>query len=115
MASYPSGVTEAHDEPIPRAFPPRRLGRAVYFVLTIGFLAIARVWTVDEDFLYNLGAMTLGVLVIVASVSRLHDVDRSGWWAALLFLPFLHLAVFLALFIWPGTKGPNRFGPVPRV
>lgn len=86
-----------------------------YFVLTIGLLAVARVWTVDEDFLYNLGAMTLGILVIVASVARLHDVDHSGWWASLLFLPFLHIAVFLTLFVWPGTKGPNRFGPIPRV
>jgi uncharacterized membrane protein YhaH (DUF805 family) len=76
------------------------------------------------------------------TVRRMHDRDRSGWWALLYLLPvylFLHVldfgrlpssmigfglllaagaALVLAFAIdlgwWQGTPGPNRFGPDPR-
>ncbi|HIQ16984.1 MAG TPA: DUF805 domain-containing protein [Novosphingobium capsulatum] len=47
-------------------------------------------------------------------VRRLHDVDRSGWWLLLVFLPILG---WFALFIFTcldGTRGPNRFGLDPK-
>ncbi len=70
------------------------------------------------------------LVLLVLIVGRLHDLDRRGWWALL----FLALAAgggwlggvagalcgtavvvgWLALLLWPGTIGPNRFGPDPR-
>lgn len=51
---------------------------------------------------------------IAATIRRLHDTDRSGWWLLLAFVPFAGLLlVFLVL---PSTPGDNRFGaPVPHV
>jgi uncharacterized membrane protein YhaH (DUF805 family) len=87
-------------------------------------------------------AMTLlfAWFYLAASISRLHDRNRSGWWivpfvgATGLFDQFegrlagswatfpVRLAVLIA-FIWGlvemsglrGTNGPNRFGPDPLV
>ena len=52
---------------------------------------------------------------IAATIRRLHDTDRSGWWLLLAFVPFVSL-VLLVFLLLPGTPGDNRFGaPVPQV
>ncbi|MDO5537706.1 MAG: DUF805 domain-containing protein [Desulfovibrionaceae bacterium] len=43
---------------------------------------------------------------------RLHDLNCSGWWLLLSFVPVLNLAMLLFL-CFRGTAGPNRFGPDP--
>lgn len=46
-----------------------------------------------------------------ASVRRLHDRNKSGWWILLYFVPVVgHLWLFLELGVLPGTSGPNRYG-----
>jgi uncharacterized membrane protein YhaH (DUF805 family) len=43
---------------------------------------------------------------------RLHDVNHSGWWYLLAFVPF----GAILLLVWTcmkGTHGPNRFGDDP--
>ena len=49
---------------------------------------------------------------IAASVRRLHDIDRTGWWVLIGFIPLgvIVLIYFLAL---PGEPHANRFGPPP--
>jgi len=52
---------------------------------------------------------------IAATIRRLHDTDRSGWWLLLGFVPFVSLVLLVCLLL-PGTPGGNRFGaPVPHV
>ena len=76
-------------------------------------------------------ALLTGVLLALAVViegSRLHDLGRSAWWtvgfhAAAVGLdtaldarglnPALSGAWVLALCLWPGDPGANRFGPAP--
>jgi len=56
----------------------------------------------------------IGIPVLIwqfaTSVRRFHDIDRSGWYAPLIVLPFVQ---FFMLFI-PGTPGENRFGRSPE-
>jgi uncharacterized membrane protein YhaH (DUF805 family) len=47
-------------------------------------------------------------------VRRLHDVDRSGWWLLLVFLPILGWFVLFIFTCLDGTRGPNRFGLDPK-
>ena len=56
---------------------------------------------------------TLGVLIpnIAIGVRRLHDLDRSGWWLLLSFIPLVGAIILLVWFCSKGTEGPNRFGP----
>ncbi|WP_344106429.1 DUF805 domain-containing protein [Myceligenerans crystallogenes] len=46
-------------------------------------------------------------------VRRLHDADKSGWWALLSSVPIAGIVVVVFLFL-PGTRGPNRYGLDPR-
>jgi len=48
------------------------------------------------------------LLSLSITVRRLHDIDRTGWWAL---LPLTVVGVFVLIY-WhclPGTPGPNRF------
>lgn len=61
------------------------------------------------------GLFSLAVLLpsIGVAVRRLHDLDKSGWWLLLIFIPLLGFLVLLFFFVQRGTTGANRFGPDP--
>ncbi len=61
------------------------------------------------------GIFSLVVLLpgIAVGVRRLHDLDRSGWWLLLAFVPLVGTIVLIVWFCTRGTPGPNRFGPDP--
>ena len=50
---------------------------------------------------------------ICAGGRRLHDRDMSAWWLLLILVPVIGVLILLVIFIFPGTPGPNRFGPDP--
>ena len=54
-------------------------------------------------------------LVIVSSATcrRLHDINRSGWWQLINFIPDVGWIVSLYWMIKKGTSGPNQFGEDP--
>jgi uncharacterized membrane protein YhaH (DUF805 family) len=92
-----------------------------YWVLFILLLQIVA-WLIDMTlFGFNTtGVNPIGVIVSLAtflptlavSARRLHDIDRSGWWALLIFT----VIGYLVLLYWAclrGTVGANRFGPDP--
>jgi len=60
------------------------------------------------------------VFVLMQSIQRLHDLNKSGWYLLIIFAAFIpyigEIIVFgfeLYLFLVKGTTGPNRFGPDP--
>ena len=61
--------------------------------------------------LVSLGLFLPGLAV---SVRRLHDVDRSGWWVLLAFIPLIGIIVLIVWWATEGTRGPNRFGTDPK-
>ncbi|WP_409432573.1 DUF805 domain-containing protein [Litorimonas sp. RW-G-Af-16] len=58
---------------------------------------------------------SLGTLIpsIAVGVRKLHDIDKSGWWLLIAFIPLLGALYLIYLFVQRGTVGPNRFGPDP--
>jgi len=68
----------------------------------------AALWTYAITSLVDLALFLPGLAL---AVRRLHDLDRSGWWFLLVFIPIVG---FIILIVWActkGTEGPNRFGP----
>jgi uncharacterized membrane protein YhaH (DUF805 family) len=61
----------------------------------------------------------LYVAMIVFSVMfgkrRLNDLNRSGWWFLLFFLPIVNFFMAIYLIFFPGAENPNSFGPAPVV
>jgi len=58
----------------------------------------------------------LAVLIpsIACGVRRMHDIDRTGWWLLIAFVPFIGVIIVLVIALLPGTAGDNRFGPDPK-
>lgn len=44
------------------------------------------------------------------TVRRLHDIDRSGWWLLVSFVPLVGPITMLVFLASKGTPGPNRYG-----
>ncbi|MEM6623035.1 MAG: DUF805 domain-containing protein [Pseudomonadota bacterium] len=61
-----------------------------------------------------LGILYLGLIIpaLAVTIRRLHDLDKSGWWILIGFIP---LVGFLLLYWYclKGTEGDNQFGPDP--
>ncbi|MDR0217719.1 MAG: DUF805 domain-containing protein [Enterobacteriaceae bacterium] len=60
--------------------------------------------------LYLLFAFIPGLAV---TVRRLHDIDRSGWWFLLAFVPVGGFVLFI-FSVLDGTEGSNSYGENPK-
>jgi uncharacterized membrane protein YhaH (DUF805 family) len=64
--------------------------------------------------LYTLVALGTIVPSLACMVRRLHDQDKSGWFALLVLIPILGGLVILVFMFLEGTKGENQYGPDPK-
>lgn len=53
-------------------------------------------------------ALNFGFIAI--SILRLHDLNFSGWWVLLSYIPFVCFLLLIVLVAYPSSKGPNKFG-----
>jgi uncharacterized membrane protein YhaH (DUF805 family) len=100
-----------------------RAARSEYWYWTLFvYLLLIVCWLIDMTvFGFNTTGVnpmtvlaTLATLLPTLAVSarRLHDIDRSGWWALLIFT----VIGYVVLLVWAcmrGTVGANRFGADP--
>ena len=61
--------------------------------------------------IYGLAILIPGIAV---AVRRLHDTDRSGWWALLGLIPIVGTIILSVMMCFDSTPGTNRFGPNPK-
>ena len=98
-----------------------RASRTEYWTFTLVNAAISIVLILVErafgghgsgflSTIFGIGVLIPGIAVLIR---RLHDTDRSGWWALLALLPLANL-VLLAFMFFDGTQGANRFGENPK-
>lgn len=57
----------------------------------------------------GIGYIVVFVIVIMLTIQRCHDMDKSGWLALLLVIPLVNVIFWFI----PGTDGENRFGLKP--
>ena len=69
--------------------------------LSLGFLSL----------LYLLAILIPGLAVLVR---RLHDVNKSGWWFFIIFIPIIGAIWMLILLCTDGNPGENSYGPSPK-
>ncbi len=62
---------------------------------------------------YLIAGLPILILSLMFAMRRLHDMNLSGWFVLLMLIPFVSAIFSLVLLFWPGTQGPNRFGPPP--
>ena len=59
---------------------------------------------------YALFAVVSFVPAVAVTVRRLHDINRSGWWALIALLLVIGTLGLVALLALPGTPGQNAYG-----
>ena len=81
----------------------------------------------DSDSAFSLFALFVGILMIISLIilllsivqvffvthRRLHDLNASGWWQLITFIPFGQL-MMIGFIFFKGTDGPNKYGPPPE-
>lgn len=104
-----------------------RAGRAAY-ILGFLFLMVVISFPLYRFMLYPEGtpaaqtwSLIFGICFVAAlwshvamSVKRFHDLGRTGFMSATLFIPVISLIAFAYLCIAPGTPGPNPYGRSPN-
>lgn len=61
--------------------------------------------------LYNLA---MAIPTIAVSVRRLHDIDKSGWFYLIGFVPLVGQILLIIWFATEGSKGSNEYGHNPK-
>ena len=85
-----------------------------YWVL---FIVLAEIVTSIIDYVigYQVTTTLFGLAVLLpglaVTIRRLHDLDRTGWWFLLAFIPVVGWIILIIWYCARGTAGPNRFGP----
>ncbi len=59
---------------------------------------------------------TLAILLPVFSVlvRRLHDINKSGWWILIFFIPLIGSLILLYYMLKDSQAGSNQYGPNPK-
>jgi uncharacterized membrane protein YhaH (DUF805 family) len=93
----------------------RRQEYWLFQLLTVILITVAAVLDTVLD-TGNMILLILGLALfppgLAVQVRRLHDLDRTGSWVVLAFVPYLGL-LLVVFYMLKGTEGPNRFGPDP--
>lgn len=97
-----------------RFFSPKgRIGRGTFFV---SILAVFVFQGVCGGLAFR-GAFPFGLLALVGiysqlivSIKRFHDLNKSGLFSILTFIPLLNFFAYIYLLFFKGTPGPNAFG-----
>lgn len=77
---------------------------AAFFMLFTGIAITCFVVSMAVYFIYS---------VFILPIQRLHDMNASGWWALLSFVPIINTIFAFVLLFKRGTRGRNRFGRRP--
>lgn len=95
-------------------------GFFIVFLIICGFLyLIYKILERSEDpntliIFAALGAALALVLPCLAvGVRRLHDINKSGWYIIIGFIPVVQF-VLLYFYLKSGDKGENQYGPDPK-
>jgi uncharacterized membrane protein YhaH (DUF805 family) len=64
--------------------------------------------------LYVIYGLAVIVPAIAVTVSRLHDVGKSGWWYFICLIPIIGAIWLLVLLCTDGTPSVNGYGPSPK-
>ncbi|WP_216938428.1 MULTISPECIES: DUF805 domain-containing protein [unclassified Acinetobacter] len=84
-------------------------------IVNIATLSVDPNWLISIQGLASIGVMIMILaylyFALVVTIRRLHDMDRSGWWALLLLIPLVNIFVWLYIVFGPGDRGVNQYGP----
>ena len=97
-----------------------RAGRKVFWMFTLNLLVINLIlnYLLNRfDYVGIIIGIVFSVImffpILGLDVRRLHDINLSGWWVLLCFIPVLGIVAIIVYGCIPGTESENKYGPVP--
>src|SRR3954468_14824563 len=98
-----------------------RAARSEYWYWVLFVVLLSIVTNIIDAVISSSGIGILSAIVSLAlflpglavGIRRLHDLDKSGWWTLLIFIPLVGAIILIVWACTRGTMGPNRFGPDP--
>ena len=97
-----------------------RTGRAEFWWFVLFYFVVSIVLSLFSDdhgigFMFGLLAFAVTlvnfIVMLSASVRRLHDTGRSGWWVLLGLIPVLGTIILIIFYAQKGDPVDNRYGP----
>lgn len=99
----------------------QRMNRLPFFVLMAFLFAVGNLYYnyashALPEIVTTLFQLVFLFVVFYIIIARYHDLDLSGWWALLIFIPFVGVFVMaIHLLLVKGTTGNNKYGPDPVI
>ena len=96
-----------------------RSGRSEYWWFLLFFMVVSFVPSLldsTQDGIILISILVyFGLLIpmLAVQVRRLHDINRSGWWILISFVPLVGAILLIVWHCSKGTQGGNRFGIDP--
>lgn len=88
-----------------------------YYLFTFILSAIINLFTSDTT--ATAGSGIIGLILLLPglglAVRRMHDIDKSGWWVLINFIPLVGFIIFLVWAAKDSQPTPNQYGPVPNL
>lgn len=100
-----------------------RLRRKTYFIRVLllsipgAIFSVVSEGSAESGLIGFLALITIicSIFAIIQAVKRLHDINMSGGYWLLFFLPLVNFIFGLYILFKDGTAGPNKYGKDPKV
>jgi uncharacterized membrane protein YhaH (DUF805 family) len=99
-----------------------RAGRREYWYFVLFHILAYILLSIIAGIIGKIGASLLSLYAVAvflpwlaATVRRLHDTNRSGWWALITLVPFVGAIVLLVFLAQESYAVENQYGSLPRV
>jgi uncharacterized membrane protein YhaH (DUF805 family) len=86
-----------------------RASRSEFWWFNLFYVLVVFVASIINDYLVLIAYLGLFLPLCAASIRRLHDGNRSGWFYLLALVPLVNI-VLLVWFCQRGTIGSNEYG-----
>ncbi|SEJ54481.1 Uncharacterized membrane protein YhaH, DUF805 family [Propionispira arboris] len=98
-----------------------RLNRKVYFLRVIVLTVFGLIFSLLASVLDTVAAIFVFIVTVVPflissvmlQIRRCHDLNKSGWFILLFYIPIVGIIVGLYVLFAAGTKGDNTYGADP--
>ena len=91
---------------------------SVLFAILVGILDFPLFSSAHTNESFRLFSLLFALFSFLPSIAvtirRLHDLDKSGGWYFISFIPLIGPILMLVLMCTEGTTGPNQYGEDPK-
>ena len=87
-----------------------RASRSEFWWFFLAQLIVFLISSVVASVLYLVAVVALFLPGLGASVRRLHDIGKSGWWILVGFIPLIGWIILIYWAVQPGEPNANAYG-----